>query len=277
MQLTVVGPGRAGLALGIAARAAGHSIVTVVARTRESARHGAALLEAEARGVGDGLAAADLVIVAVRDGAIAEVAAGLATAPLGSGAAVHLSGLASVSELEALAVGGTAVGSFHPLQTLPSPEAGAAALRGAWVGITAADPTLGDTLRHLAVSLGAHPFHLAEQQKATYHAAAAAAANFPLAALVMAHDLFDAAGVPFEAAQPLVEAVVANAFAMGPRSALTGPVARGDVATVREQLDAVAAEAPHLAPGFLSFVAELARLSGRSEEFEGVVGGEDAR
>ncbi|NIR35990.1 MAG: DUF2520 domain-containing protein, partial [Actinobacteria bacterium] len=105
---------------------------------------------------------------------------------------------------------------------------------------------LADRLFELATSIGMHGFELDDSDKALYHAAAAAAANFPLAALAMSRNLFEAAGVPFDAAGPLVEAIVANAFEMGPADALTGPIARGDVGTVAAQLAAIRDAAPDL-------------------------------
>ena len=172
--------------------------------------------------------------------------------------------------LQPLAATGAATGSFHPLQTLPTPEAGADRLAGSWVAVTASEP-LTDKLHAFAESLGTHPFDLADEAKPLYHAGAAAAANFPLAALTMAADLFTAAGVPVAAARPLVEAAVANAFEMGPRAALTGPVVRGDAATVSAQLDAVAAATPEWLDGFSAQVALLARIAGRGDEFVDVL------
>jgi len=163
------------------------------------------------------------------------------------------------------------VGSFHPLQTLPDAALGAARLVGAWIGVTAEDERLVELLEGIARSLGARPFSLADAAKPVYHAGAAAAANLPLAALMMAADLFAAAGVPFDAARPLVEAVVANAFDLGPAAALTGPVARGDTGSVATQLGAVAAVAPEWLEAFSAGVAELARLTGRESEFRDVI------
>ena len=182
-------------------------------------------------------------------------------------AAVHLSGFRGVDALRSVAVQGPRTGSFHPLQTLPTPQAGARRLSGAWIAITAAEP-LRATLYEFAASLGSRPFDLADESKALYHAAASAAANFPLAALTMAHDLFEEAGVPFEAAEPLVTAAIGNAFEIGARAALTGPVTRGDVETVAGQIGAVAASAPEWVPGFVAFVRQLARISGRGDQFD---------
>jgi len=272
MRITLVGPGRAGTALALAARAAGHDIVAVVARRLESARDAAAVLgDPEALPLHAHLPQSDLVVIATRDGAIEQVADEVSRHADDVAATVHLSGLASVATLDVLVERGIAVGSFHPLQTLPTPQAGAERLRGAWFAVTTGDERLRAGLHELAVSMGGHPFDLADDFKPLYHAGAAAAANFPLAALAMAADLFEAAGVPFEAAEPLVQAVVANAFEFGPRAALTGPVARGDVATVVAQLRAVASAAPELATGFGAFVAELGRMTDRDELFRDVV------
>lgn len=270
MRIVIVGPGRAGLALAIAARGAGHQVVAVLGRDGEHAAPGAASVVSTPLAVGDALPDSDLVVIAVRDGDIAEVAVGLAASPGPITAAVHVSGLASVATLAPLAERGAATGSFHPLQTLPTPEAGAARLAGSWVAITAPQPLAG-ALYELAVSLGTHPFDLADEAKPLYHAGAAAAANFPLASLTIATDLFETAGVPVEAARPLVEAAVANAFEMGPRAALTGPVVRGDAATVAAQLDAVAASTPEWLDGFVAQVALIAHIAGRGDEFAEVL------
>ncbi len=258
------------MSLAIAAAAAEHDVVAVVGRSFDSAKRGAAMVGAVPLTLADHLPDGDLLVIATRDAAIAPVAEQLAKHELAVRGAVHLSGLTPVSALDALAARGIETGSFHPLQTLPTPEAGAARLEGAFIAITA-PPALHDTLEQFADSLGATPFTLDDDNKPLYHAAAAAAANFPLAAFAMASDLFGAAGVPWDAARPLVEAVVANAFDLGPRAALTGPVARGDVATVAAQLEAVAAGNPEWRVAFARFVESLAALTGRSEEFEPVL------
>jgi predicted short-subunit dehydrogenase-like oxidoreductase (DUF2520 family) len=203
----------------------------------------------------------DLLIVAVRDDAIGTVATSLAPIAARARAAVHLSGLTSISALEPLAEGGLAIGGFHPLQTMPNPKDGSAALPGASIGITAVPPLQGE-LERLAVSIGAHPFDLDDAQRPLYHAAAAASANYVLAALGMAEEIFAAAGVPFGAAQPLVTEVVANAFDLGPRVALTGPIARGDVGTVAAQIAAVEMVDPDLAADFKAYGRVTARLAG---------------
>ncbi len=269
MRIVLVGPGRAGLSLATAMRAAGHEIAGVLARRADDGAAAAAKLDAAALDWDEPVLACDLAVVAVRDDAIEEVAVRLAPLAAAVDAVVHLSGLAPVSRLGPLAP--AALGSFHPLQTLPNPDAGSERLAGSWIAVTAGDAGLRDRLNRLAQSIGARPFDLEDAAKPLYHAAAAAAANFPLGALAMAERLFATAGVPFAAARPLVEAVVANAFDLGPGPALTGPVARGDVATVAAQLSAVRQHAPDLAEAFVAFARELARQTGRQDDFTGVL------
>ena len=270
----LVGPGRAGMSLAIAMAAAGHEVVAVVGRSRDSAERGASVVNASPLTVGDPIPEADLLVIATRDEAIGPVAGQLAKHDLPVAAAVHISGLTGVAVLGPLERAGIAVGSFHPLQTLPTPEAGAARLAGAAIAVTA-NPPLREELHALARSLGSTPFDLEDAAKPLYHAAAAAAANFPLAAFAMAADLFERAGVQWEVARPLVEAVVANAFDLGPRAALTGPVARGDVDTVAAQLEAVASASPEWKVAFARSIELLSALTGRSDQFEAVLNDEE--
>jgi predicted short-subunit dehydrogenase-like oxidoreductase (DUF2520 family) len=247
------------MSVGLAARRAGHDIVGVMGRSNLAAR--AAILGAPVLDWDAPLPGCDLVVVAVRDDAIRPVAERLAPVAGSAVAAVHLSGLTSVEALSALGRAGLETGGFHPLQTMPNPEDGAAALSGAAIGITADSPLEGK-LEDLALSIGACPFKLEDGRRPLYHAAAACAANYVLSALALAEELFEAAGVPFGLARPLVSEVVANAFDVGPRDALTGPIARGDLGTVSAQIAAVAEVDPELAADFKAFGRATARLAG---------------
>jgi predicted short-subunit dehydrogenase-like oxidoreductase (DUF2520 family) len=261
VEVILAGPGRAGLSLALALSASGHRLLGVLARRLEGLEAAAAVLPGMRWLDWHGpLPPADLLIVAVPDRAIAEVAERLAPQAAALRGAVHLSGLTPVSALAALAES-CPIGSFHPLQTLPNPRDGAARLKGAWVAITCGDDRLFHRLVEMAQSIGCHPFALDDERKALYHAAAAAAANFPVAALAVSRRLFDAAGVGFGVAEPLVRAAVENALALGPE-ALTGPVARGDVGTVAAQVEAVRRGAPDLAEAFLALVRATARVAG---------------
>jgi predicted short-subunit dehydrogenase-like oxidoreductase (DUF2520 family) len=202
---------------------------------------------------------ADLLVVAVVDSHISEVASRLAPCIDHIAYAVHLSGFGSVGLLSALNDAGMVTGSFHPLQTLPSPTEGARALAGSWVAVTAGSE-LRDHLGSLATSLEMRPFDLADDQKPAYHAAASAASNFVVAALALSERLFAAAGVPKAAARPLTERVVENAYSLGAGAALTGPIARGDWPTVSGQI--AAADALGVGEAYLAMARATALLAG---------------
>jgi predicted short-subunit dehydrogenase-like oxidoreductase (DUF2520 family) len=254
MQIALVGPGSAGQALALAARAAGHEVVAVAARDPGRAQRVARTFGAVALGIGDPLPPVDLVAIAVVDDAIVDVADAVApVARNAAAAAVHLSGATPLSALAAIEREGIPIGAFHPLQTLPDPTRGARALPGSWIAVTASEP-LRSALHGLAASMGCRPFDLADEHRVVYHAAASAMANFPIAALAIAERLAEQAELPFEAARPLVESVVVNVFADGPGQSLTGPIARGDTATVAAQVAAVHASVPGLAEAFEAMV-----------------------
>jgi len=269
MDLILVGPGRAGLALSLRLVGGGHTIVGVLARDPAAAASAAERLGSEPLQWGEDLPTVELMLIAVRDDAITDVAQRVASNVAEVGGAVHLSGLIPIEAIGALH--GPSLGSFHPLQTLPTPEAGAARLEGAWVAVTTRDDRLADLLFGVAASIGMHPFELTDEAKPLYHAAAAASANYPLAALSIAKELFEAAGVPFEVAGPLVSAVVSNAMSMGPGAALTGPIARGDVGTVRAQIAAIEKARPDLAAPFKAFGRITAVAAGTAELMEAVL------
>lgn len=247
--------------MGLAARAAGHAIIAVVGRDPARTADAATRLGATPLSLDEGIPAADLLMLSVSDDAIEVVAREVAPRAGAIGSAIHLSGLTPVSALSPLPC---PVGSVHPLQTLPAPEVGAARLAGSWAAVTADEP-LASRLESFVRSIGARPFRLPDERKALYHAAAAAAANFTIGSLGMASDLLAAAELPFEVSKPLVEAIVDNAYALGPWAALTGPIARGDVGTVAAQLRAVEAVSKTHAEAFAEMASALARMVDSTE------------
>jgi predicted short-subunit dehydrogenase-like oxidoreductase (DUF2520 family) len=210
-SVRVVGAGRAGSA--IAARLSERGLSVRVGR--------------------EASADAELVLLAVPDGAIAEVAQRV---PIGPWLA-HVSGATS---LDALAPH-TRRFSVHPLQTF-SRERGAEQLDGAWAAITAETDDGREIARWLAETLGLRPFPLADADKPLYHAGAAIASNFLVTLYRAAARLLEEADAPPEALVPLMTRTIENGFV------LTGPIARGDWTTVEAHLRALEARAPDLAP-----------------------------
>ena len=173
-------------------------------------------------------AAAEIVLLAVPDAAIAETARTLAPGPW----VAHVSG---ATPLAALAPHDRRFG-LHPLQTLVRSR-GPEQLDGAWAAITAETPDARARGWWLAETLGLRPFDLDDASRALYHAGATLASNYLVTLHHAAARLFERAGAPPAALVPLMRRVIENNFE------LTGPIARGDWATVRAHRDALAAEA----------------------------------
>lgn len=258
MRLIIVGPGRAGGSIAIAAEETGHEIVGVL--SRRDVQLPWPSLEWDSP-----LPDVDIVFVAVRDEAIPAVANRIAPYVSDAGVVAHLSGFTPVLALHEIQERGVAVGGFHPLQSLPDPETGAKALQGCFVGIDG-DQLGVDVLIHLASSLGMEPFRLDDAARPAYHAAAAAAANFVVTSLAVSADLYESAGIDPRVSRPLVERAVANVFEKGPAASLTGPIARGDIETVIGHLEAAHEVSEYVGRQFRLMAEATTIRAGREED-----------
>jgi predicted short-subunit dehydrogenase-like oxidoreductase (DUF2520 family) len=179
------------------------------------------------------LADADLVLLAVPDAAITEVARQVPVGPW----VAHISGATSLQALEPH----SRRFSLHPLQTL-SRERGPEQLDGAWAAVTTETDEARGVALWLAGELGLHPFDLADADKPLYHAGAAMASNFLVTLHRAAARLLEESHAPPEALLPLMTRTIENGFV------LTGPIARGDWSTVEAHLEALERRAPDLVP-----------------------------
>ncbi len=123
---------------------------------------------------------------------------------------------------------------MHPLVALPDPDTGAARLRGAWFAI-AGDPVTGE----IVAALDGRPVAVADADRAAYHAAAVMASNHLVALLGQVERVAQGVGVPLDAYLDLARGSLDDVAATGPAAALTGPVSRGDWATVSRHLGAL--------------------------------------
>ena len=232
-HLVVLGRGRLGSAL---------------ARAVEGADGWTVRLE-PGRGDASRVDGADLVLLCVPDGAIAGVAAEL---PVDEGRVVgHCSGALGLDVLDPH----PRRASLHPLVSVPDAERGAIALSGGWAGV-AGDAVAGE----LAAGLGMRTVAVPGDRRAAYHAAAVIASNHLVGLLGQVERVAAGVGVPLEAFVDLARGSLENAASMGPEAALTGPVSRGDWATVRSHL-AVLPEDER--SGYLCGARLAARVAGR--------------
>jgi predicted short-subunit dehydrogenase-like oxidoreductase (DUF2520 family) len=174
---------------------------------------------------------ADLVLLCVPDAVIAEVAAAVPVGPW----IAHVSG---ATPLTALAPHERRFG-VHPLQTLTR-ERGAEQLDGAWAAVGGESAEALGRARWLAERLGLRPFEIADGDRPLYHAAAVIGGNYLVTLHQVARRLLAEVGAPPEAIEPLMTRTVENGFD------LTGPIARGDTATIEAHLAALEERAPDL-------------------------------
>ena len=233
-RLAVIGRGRVGFALTEALRQAGYDIEGPLGR----GAHGAG---------------ADAVLLCVPDGEIAAAAAHIAPGRL-VGHCSGATGLAPLAPHEAF--------SLHPLMTVTTEGADFA---GAGAAIAGSTPRAVRLANELARALSMRPVEIAEADRAAYHAAASTASNFLITLEAAAERIAAAVGLEREQLVPLVRATVENWARLGPERALTGPVARGDEATVARQRVAVADAAPELIELFDALVTATRALAAEAQ------------
>lgn len=243
--LNLVGAGHVGRALArLFASGGAFTVQDVLTRNAASAREAVDF-------IGAGQACTTLVqmrpaqvwMLAVGDDAIVPANEALATHGQLAGAIVfHCSGAKASGELQAARAAGAHVASVHPVRSFADPQAVAADFAGTFCGIEGDEEALG-LLEPAFAAIGARLVRIDPAAKTVYHAAAVFASNYLVTVVDAALRAYEAAGVPAEVARelarPLATEALANVFRLGPEAALSGPVARGDFATVARQQEAV--------------------------------------
>jgi predicted short-subunit dehydrogenase-like oxidoreductase (DUF2520 family) len=259
MDVAVVGAGRVGTALAVLLARAGHRLVAVSGRDATRTRTEKYLPGVPFLPAADAVREAEAVLLGVPDDAIAATAQEISGSIRDGSSVAHLSGAAPLTELDAAAKAGARALSIHPLQTFPDVDAGIARLPESYVAVTAEDEEGYALGEGLAKDLGARPFRLPDDRKPMYHAAAVFASNYLAVTQRVAELLFMLAGIeePLPVFGPLARSTLENVLELGPAEALTGPAARGDQGTIRRNLEALSAEAPHSLPLYV----ELARAA----------------
>jgi predicted short-subunit dehydrogenase-like oxidoreductase (DUF2520 family) len=216
LHLAVIGRGRLGTALAGALRDAGIRVDGPLGRTPA--------LDPRT----------DVVVLAVPDAEIAAAAAAVEPGPLVG----HCSGATTLAPLD-----GHEAFSLHPLMTV-TPDG--ADFRGATAAVAGSTARALATATALAAAIGLRPVEVDDADRAAYHAAASVAANFLVTLEAAAERLVATTGIDRAALLPLAQAALDNWARVGGERALTGPIARGDDATVARQRDAVVERTPDL-------------------------------
>lgn len=246
--LAVVGPGKVGTAMAARSFQCGWPVVAMGGRNPQRTRDAARNVSETVRAVDPAQAARSgrLIWLTVSDEAIEPLCRQLAEAGAfrNESIVLHCSGVLDSGVLSSARECGCSVAACHPLQTFPSADAGLKRLEGtcffcegdanAMVVARSWVETIGG--RFCEISGGA-------QAKANYHTGAVMACNYVTTLLDRAVQLMGQAGIAPETAlsamEPIVRATIDNVFSVGPEAALTGPIVRGDHATVERHLQAM--------------------------------------
>ncbi|MFC1963234.1 Rossmann-like and DUF2520 domain-containing protein [Chloroflexota bacterium] len=246
-----IGAGTVGIALAVKLRKNGFSVIAVASRSRQSAQRLASLVPGckvytNNQDVAD---VADLVFITTPDDAIAQVVANI---NFHKGQyVVHCSGSDSLDVLDSARVSGAQVGGFHPLQTFANVFQAIDNLPGSTFALEA-DGELLETLKSMALDLDGNWVKLGPGEKVLYHVAAVIACNYLYTLAKQATDLWQIFGVSTPEATrallPLLRGTLNNLENVGLPNCLTGPIARGDLGTIRKHLAALKKSTPELLP-----------------------------
>lgn len=266
MNVTIIGPGRAGTTLAAALVRAGHR-VTDAAGGSEASRNDFARHLAGVRmhtDVLESVADAELILVATPDDRIEQVVDELAAADrLTEGVrVVHVAGARGTEVLRRARASGARVAACHPAQTMPAGPPDPDRLIGATWAVSAA-PQDRDWAHQLVSDLGGVAVDVGDEDRILYHAALTVGSNAVGAAVAVARQLLMATGVsePAQFLRGLVAASAENVLDVG-AAALTGPVVRGDIGTLAAHLARLDDELPGLAADYrrlMSVVLSRAR------------------
>jgi predicted short-subunit dehydrogenase-like oxidoreductase (DUF2520 family) len=264
LRVGVVGAGRVGAVLAASLRDAGHEVVAAAGESDASRRRIEALLPGTVVAKPSAVArACDLLLLTVPDDMLPNVVEVLsASGALREGQyVVHTSGRHGLAVLDpAHAVGARTV-ALHPAMTFTGTALDLERLSGCVFGLTAGDDER-TFAEDLVADLGGRPMWVAEELRTLYHAGLAHGANHLVTLVTEAMEMLAAAGADDPAAtlRPLLGAALDNALASGD-AALTGPIVRGDVNTVRAHLADIAAAAPQTLASYVTLArATLGRV-----------------
>ncbi len=269
LRVGIVGAGRVGAVLGAALARAGHQVVAASAVSSASRRRAERLLpQVPIAAPDEVVAAADFALLAVPDDALRPLVAGLAaTGAWRAGQiAAHTSGAHGIGVLDPAAARGVLPLALHPVMTFAGRPEDLDRLAGATFGITAPDE-LRAVAETIVVEVGGDPVWVPELARPLYHAALTIGANHLVTLVNDSLDLLASAGVehPGRLLSPLLSAALDNALRLGD-AALTGPVSRGDAATVAKHLANLRADAPQSVAAYVAMArrtAERALASGQ--------------
>ncbi|QBS12488.1 DUF2520 domain-containing protein [Legionella geestiana] len=185
---------------------------------------------------------ADISFITTPDSAISDAASMLAESPnlKPKSIVLHCSGVENSDLLAALKARDCFVASVHPMRSFANPEQSALQFAGTFAAIEGDAPAL-ECLEPLFSAIGARSCRIAREGKAFYHAAGVFASNYVVTLAEHAKACLNAAGIDDTLAMAMLTNILGSTVAnleasSSPECALTGPINRGDIATLEKHL-----------------------------------------
>jgi predicted short-subunit dehydrogenase-like oxidoreductase (DUF2520 family) len=254
-SVAIIGAGRVGTAMAVMLAKAGHCISGVASRNRDDAEHCARLTDAGMISTNpvDVAVGAKMILFTVPDDQIGPVCQSLAS---NNGfrrgqMVLHASGALGSNVLAPAAKKGCHVASMHPFQSFATSDQAMEHLPGSYFGVEGSKEAVAVLEKLIPEAFEGTVISLDERTKPVYHAAACIASSFVVVLTQAAIELLLQIGLEkdetVKVLNPLLRGTVENIALLGLPKALTGPIERGDVQTIREHLQAVEARRPRVA------------------------------
>ncbi|MFC1984506.1 Rossmann-like and DUF2520 domain-containing protein [Chloroflexota bacterium] len=253
LKIGFIGAGVVGTALAVRLSSKGYQVVAISSRSHASAKKLAQAVNSchAFNNNQDVVDTVELIFITTPDDAIASVASEIHWHKGQN--IVHCSGALSTDILESVKKLGTQVGALHPLQTFASVKQAMENIPSSTFAVEAEEPLL-STLKDMAIALDGRWIELKANDKVAYHAAAVIACNYLTTLVKLATDLWQSFNIPqsqaIQALLPLIRGTIHNIDTVGIPQCLTGPIARGDIETIKKHLDALQKVAPALLPAY---------------------------
>jgi predicted short-subunit dehydrogenase-like oxidoreductase (DUF2520 family) len=243
-NFAIIGTGMVGTAIGYLLRKAGYKVISIADKSPAALKRALHYTGGEAfRDYREAMQEADYILITTPDDFIWSACQKISLSPAIKGKFVfHMSGAGGLDLLESAKKAGAAIASIHPLQSFSSIDQAINNIPGSYFGITA-DKKAQRTAKGIVRDLRGIPFFISSDQKPLYHAAACLASNYLVSLMNTVESIYRAIGLNEKDAKkaylPLVYGSLRNIENSGSISSLTGPIARGDIGTIKKHITAI--------------------------------------
>ncbi len=265
-SIAILGVGKVGTAVGFLLKKAGYEIAAIASRSPSSVEKALPYTGGRVCSTfAEAAALARCILITTTDDTIANVCKEIVQAGVaGAGKkVVHMSGAGDLDLLDCARKSGAWVASIHPIQSFADVQGAIHNFPGSTFGVVA-DAKILNWCFTFVQDLGGHPFAVPEGSKPLYHAAACIASNYLVSLVNTAQNIYESIGLSSDEALrafwPLVKGTIKNIEERGSVQALTGPISRGDVQTVRSHLKALAVKCPALVDFYRTMAQQTLQL-----------------